>query len=104
MKVRGSEQAFVVEVARYLLVDPEDVRRMIQMDGMPAFSIPKKTRPVLRIPLRGLHAWLMKRARGGDSGIQSYDKFRDGFMAAREGVSGQRSAVIGEEEAVMGQQ
>lgn len=81
MNVRNSENAFVVEVARYLMVDADDVRRMVEMDNLPAISIPKKTRTVLRIPLRELHGWLVKRAKNG--ALQNYERFREEFNAAR---------------------
>lgn len=80
--MRTSENAFVAEVARYLMVEADDVRRMVEMDALPAFSIPKKTRPVLRIPLRDLHGWLMKRAKNSSS-LQSYERFREAFNASR---------------------
>lgn len=82
MSVRCSENAFVAEVARYLMVESDDVRRMVEMDRLPAISIPKKTRTVYRIPLRELHGWLLKRAKNG--ALQSYERFREEFNAARK--------------------
>lgn len=54
--------AFPAEVARFLCVEPEDVKRMMEMDGMPVTRIPKKKRSVARIPLRDLHGWLRDRS------------------------------------------
>lgn len=58
---RSRSNAFVAEVARYLEVEPDDVKRMIRTAKLPSLQVPKKTRNVTRIPLRSFHAWLMGR-------------------------------------------
>jgi len=80
---RAGENAFVAEVARYLMVDPDDVRRMVEMDALPAISIPKQTRNVLRIPLRDFHGWLVKRAKNL-TGLSNYERFLAEFQKVRK--------------------
>jgi hypothetical protein len=45
-------------ISRFLGVEPEELRRMIDQDGLPAQEIPGPTRRVLRILPRALYEWL----------------------------------------------
>ena len=85
MKGASGNNVFVADVARFLAVESADVKRMVEMDGLPAISIPQAQRPVLRIPLRGLHEWLQKRAKNDPPGLRSYESFEQEFMTARTG-------------------
>ncbi len=71
--------AFPAEVARYLLLDPEDVARLIELDGLPALSIPKATRKVTRINLRDLYSWLVVRTKNPPANLTDYETFLADF-------------------------
>jgi hypothetical protein len=58
----GSATAFPAEVARFLLVSPADVQRMVRLDRLPAMKVPMSTRTVLRFYLPDLHRWLVGRS------------------------------------------
>jgi hypothetical protein len=82
--------AFPAEVARFLLVEPQEVRRMVGMDRLPAVEIPLRKRKVLRIYLPDLHRWLV--ARSPDSmALRNYPEFLERFdeiaRSGREKVS-----------------
>jgi hypothetical protein len=70
--VRSSAYAFVAEVARYLAVEPGDVKRMIRLDSLPETRIPKQTRTVARIYLPDFHAWLLSRSSGETRQLADY--------------------------------
>ncbi len=53
------------QIANYLGCRQQDVARMIDEDGLPVVTIPCAKRPVEKITLHGLHAWLKGRASGG---------------------------------------
>lgn len=74
--------AFPAEVARYLEVEPEDVKRMIKLDALPVSKIPAKTRAVQRIPLRDFHRWLIGRSSGDTSLLADFNTWRIDFLAA----------------------
>lgn len=76
-----SPQAFPAEIARYLCMEPEDVRNMIALDRLPALKIPKAKRSVLRVPLRDFHAWLCKRALSPVPELATYETFLADFDA-----------------------
>ena len=80
--VRSSSNAFVAEIARYLSIEPADVKRLIRVASLPALKIPKQTRSVLRIPLRDFHAWLIKRAMGNVVHLDRYETFLADFDSA----------------------
>lgn len=89
--VRKSPNAFVAEVARFLAIEPADVQRHIDCDGLPAIEIPKRTRMVTRIYLPSFHAWLVKRARNADATLRSYETFLKHFdETARRPAKGRR--------------
>jgi hypothetical protein len=71
--------AFPAEVARYLSVDPNDVKRMIRLAKLPAIRIPAATRAVTRIPLRDFHAWLIARSVNETPEFANYEKFMEDF-------------------------
>jgi hypothetical protein len=73
--VRSSAYAFVAEVARYLAVDPKDVKRMIELDALPASRIPKKKRTVERIYLPDFHQWILGRSSGQNDRLRDYPAF-----------------------------
>lgn len=79
--LRKSPNAFVAEVARYLAVEPLDVKRMIRSDKLPALKIPHRTKTVYRIPLRDFHVWLRQRAENPVPQLASYDTFLADFNA-----------------------
>jgi Helix-turn-helix domain len=80
----SAPNAFPSEIARYLAVDPDDVKRMIRLAGLPAIKIPKKTRSVHRIPLRDFHTWLKKRSSNPSPELDSYDQFLADFNTTRQ--------------------
>lgn len=74
--------AFPAEVARYLEVEPDDVKRMIKLDALPVSKLPMKTRTVQRIPLRDFHRWLIGRSAGDTSHLADFNTWRTDFLAA----------------------
>ena len=76
---RHGSIAFVAEVARFLCVEPEDVRRMIQLDKLPAVRIPVKTKTVDRIPLRDFQAWLARRSVNPTPQLMNFETFLEDF-------------------------
>ena len=76
----NAEFASIAEVADFLGDQARDVRRMIRLDGMPAWSKPARTRPVLRVPVRGLYEWMRKRS---DGDFPTFEQWRAGFEACR---------------------
>lgn len=82
--LRQTPNAFVSEVARYLALDPEDVRRLIRLDRLPALKLKRTTRTVHRIPLRDFHEWLLLRAENPVPALRDYPTFLADFdLAAR---------------------
>lgn len=79
--VRKSPNAFVAEVARYLSVEPPEVKRLIRLAKLPAIKIPAATRPVYRIPLRDFHAWLIDRTTNPAPKLRHYETFLADFDA-----------------------
>jgi hypothetical protein len=77
-----SVYAFPVEVAAFLEVSPTDVRRMIDLDELPATRIPKAKRVALRIYLPDLHAWLLNRSVGRRDSLRDYPEFLQHFRQA----------------------
>ncbi|MES2923713.1 MAG: hypothetical protein V4819_19315 [Verrucomicrobiota bacterium] len=71
--------AFVAEIARYLCSEVEDVERMIRLDKLPHFTLPKAKRTVKRIPLRDFHAWLKKRPGSERPELANYETFLADF-------------------------
>ena len=80
--VRSSPIAFPAEVARYLMVEPEDVKRMIRMDKLPAIEIPMLKRKVTRIHLRDFHLWLLHRSKNPSGQLANYEIFLADFDAS----------------------
>lgn len=80
--VRSSPNAFVSEVARYLAVEPGEIKRMIRLAKLPAIKIPATTRTVHRIPLRDFHAWLLKRTENPTPQLARYESFLADFDAS----------------------
>lgn len=79
---KRSSNAFLAEVARYLCVDADDVKRMIETAKLPAIKIPKMTRTVQRVPLRDFHAWLLHRTQNPTPGLANYETFLADFDAS----------------------
>jgi hypothetical protein len=75
----SAPHAFVSEVARYLAMEPADVKRMIALDKLPAVRIPREKRHVHRIPLRDFHAWLLKLSTAPVPELASYETFLADF-------------------------
>jgi excisionase family DNA binding protein len=80
--VRSSPNAFPAEVARYLALEPGDVQELVKKAKLPALKIPKKTRTVIRIPLRDFHAWLQARTQNPTPHLAKYETFLADFDAA----------------------
>lgn len=78
----SAPQAFVAEVARYLAMEPADVKRMIALDKLPAVRLPREKRHVHRIPLRDFHAWLLKRSTAPLPQLANYEAFLADFDAS----------------------
>lgn len=79
--LQQSPIAFPAEVARYLQVEPKDVRQMMKLDGLPYIEIPMQKRPVARIPLRDFQGWLVRRSRNGAEGLGEWTTFLADFDA-----------------------
>lgn len=71
--------AYPAEVARYLALEPADIRRMMEIDRLPFLKIPKQTRNVFRIPLRDFHKWLLDRAHNPAPHLARYETFLADF-------------------------
>jgi hypothetical protein len=54
----------VAEIARYFGSRPQEVARMIKDDGLPVVKLPGEKKPVRKITLHGLHAWMSQRHDG----------------------------------------
>ena len=54
----------VAEIARYLVMRPQDVVRMIKEDALPVVTLPGARKPVMKITLHGLHQWMSARHSG----------------------------------------
>jgi len=72
---------FVGEVASFLRMEPEDIRRCIENDGLPVVKIPSKKRTVKRIWLPALYKWLAQRGMG--EGLGDFEEFREGFAKVK---------------------
>jgi hypothetical protein len=79
----SSPNAFPAEVARYLSLEPGDVQDLVKKSKLPALKIPKKTRTVIRIPLRDFHAWLQGRTQNPTPHLAKYETFLADFDATR---------------------
>jgi hypothetical protein len=54
----------VAQIARYFGSRPQEAARMINDDGLPALKLPGERRPLRKITLHGLHAWMSERHDG----------------------------------------
>ncbi len=77
--VRNSPFAFPAEVARYLMVEPPDVVRMIKLDRLPAIILPGNSRKITRVQLRDLHTWLRERSKNPPANLVDYETFLADF-------------------------
>ena len=71
--------ALVGEVAEFLRLEPGDVRRCIELDGLPVVSVPARQRAVRRIWLPALHRWLA--GRGSEGAVGSLEEFLEAWRA-----------------------
>lgn len=78
----GAATAFPAEVARFLLVNPAAVARMVRLDGLPAIRVPMQKRTVLRFYLPDLHRWLVARS-AECAELRNYADFMQRFDAVR---------------------
>ena len=85
VSLQSNAYAFPAEVARFLAVEPADVKRMQDLDGMPFTTIAKATRTVRRVYLPALHEWLLKQSRGESGEMMSYVKWLAEFDRCRGG-------------------
>jgi hypothetical protein len=84
--VRRSPFAFAAEVARYLMIEREDLDRMVRIHGLPVTWLSRPTRPVMRIYLPDFHEWVLERTKGASERLRNYDNFLEEFHAsARKG-------------------
>jgi hypothetical protein len=74
----------VAEICRFVGQDSTEVKIWVEMDGLPAVKVPGKTKPALRVSLRDLHAFLMKRA-VGETALREFTVFRAAFWESQEG-------------------
>ena len=94
----GREMVRVAEISRFLGQGADEVRILIELDGLPHARVPGKTKPSLRVALRDLHAFLLRRWQG-ETLMRDFEVFRGEFWRSQSSeVRGQRSA-DGEEEA-----
>jgi hypothetical protein len=77
----GSEFATVREVATFLAVQPEDVRRMIHLDNLPAWRMPSAKRIVFRVILGEFYEWQRERATADR--FPARDRWLAGFERSR---------------------
>lgn len=76
-----SSYAFVAEVARFLRVQPRDVRTWLRTDGLPETRVPTRTKTVPRIYLPDLYRWLLDRTPNPGPEMRNYERFLEEFGA-----------------------
>jgi hypothetical protein len=82
--VSGLELVRVGEIARFLRQGPQEIRDMLEVDGLPHAKVPGKTKPAERVALRDLHRHLLKTWQG-ETVMRDFEQFRRAFW---ESVSG----------------
>jgi hypothetical protein len=83
MSKPDTDWAMPAEIARFLRLEREDVITLIKSDGLPATSIPRKTRSVKRVWLRDLHRWLMANTSPPSAALGDFETFRADFQKHR---------------------
>ena len=78
----GREMVRVAEISRFLGQGAEEVRDMLTLDGLPHAKVPGKTKPSIRVALRDLHAFLMRRWQG-ETRLKDYEVFRGAFWGSQ---------------------
>ncbi len=82
MKAGAVELVRMAEVARFLKQDAMEVREMVEVDGLPHLKVPGKTKPSVRVALRDLHAFLLRKWQG-ETVLRDYAVFREEFIKAQ---------------------
>lgn len=83
------------EIANFLGQDREEVKMFVEVDGLPHSRIPGKTRPAVRVALRDLHRFFLKRM-AGETVLRDFEEFRRAFWESQGRADG-TSALPGEE-------
>jgi ABC-type taurine transport system substrate-binding protein len=74
----------VAEISRFLGQDAGEVRDMLELDGLPHAKVPGKTKPGVRVALRDLHGFMLKRWQG-ETVLRDYAVFCDAFWNSQRG-------------------
>lgn len=83
MSAAGTDWAMPAEIARFLRLEAEDVKTLMECDGLPATKIPRKKRCVRRVWLRDLHRWLLANTNAPGTALADYETFRADFEKHR---------------------
>jgi hypothetical protein len=75
------EMVRVRDISRFLRIGETEIRDMLAVDGLPYVNLPGKTKPGVRVALRDLHRFLLKRWTP-DTALKDYAVFREAFWAA----------------------
>ena len=78
----GREMVRVAEISRFLGQGADEVRDMLELDGLPHAKVPGKTKPGVRVALRDLHGFLLKRW-NGETAMRDYEVFRGAFWGSQ---------------------
>ena len=85
MSVSTSENWVIpAEAARFLRLEPADIKRSIEKDQLPCTKIPKRTRNTLRIYIRDLHAWILARTENPSRALLDFETFRADLLTHRQ--------------------
>lgn len=49
-------------IARFLGKRDDEIKALVELDGLPAVNVPAKTKPILKVALAPFHAWLEQRS------------------------------------------
>src|SRR4051794_36551945 len=82
------EHALLAQVARYFGVQPADVKRSVEHDGLPVIRYPMKTTTVARFPMRDLHAWILKRTKGETPHLSDFERWQADFFRRESQAAG----------------
>jgi len=74
----------VSEVAAVLRMEPKEVRRCMEEDGLPSVRIPGRKRTARRIFLRSLYKWLAERSTV--EAVGSFEEFQASFESVEQGA------------------
>jgi hypothetical protein len=73
----------VAEISRFLGQGAEEVREMLDLDGLPHAKVPGKTKPSVRVALRDLHGFMLRRWQG-ETVLRDFAVFAEAFWGSQE--------------------